>query len=560
VVISYPSRVFCSAFFLAACVPALSAAPRLSLDQTAFSLSILPGANGATQTANASNLGDGQLSLTATSSVTWLAPTIGKPQVCSLRGECIPVVIAVQSAALAAGVYTGTVTVSDPNAIDAPQSVTVTIAVGGYVPSTLEFFVPPGGSATSGFTTGSPVKASIANSPWLTVALSGEGSSYQVKVTALKGMAAGDSVGSIGISGSSFAPDNKSISVTMHITTLPILQANPNALQFRIAQGAVAQTAPVFLGNGGQGTLTVSSATAAGTGGTWLSAATFTGGVNLTADPTGLAPDTYQGTLTIASNAANSSVVVQVQLVVEGQTAPVTNPGGAVNNGTFGSLEPLSPGDIVAVFGDQYNYTNTHYPPGLPLPTNVGGTQVLVNGVAAPIFFVSDNQIDFEIPVDAALGNGTVQVVRNGHLGNLSYLNVQNRVPRFLLINGGPYAVMKTPDNRSTGIPSHPVNAGDSVVMYMVGLGPTSPSVPSGHASPSSPNLAETTKPQVCFGEQSPFAMPLCVTAEFSGLSPGSAALYQVNAKIPKGLATGSVPMAINLEGIASDTVQIAVQ
>ena len=54
--------------------------------------------------------------------------------------------------------------------------------------------------------------------------------------------------------------------------------------------------------------------------------------------------------------------------------------------------------------------------------------------------------------------------------------------------------------------------------------------------------------------------MPLCVTAEFSGLSPGSAALYQVNAKIPKGLATGSVPMAINLEGIASDTVQIAVQ
>jgi len=96
------SFVKCGLFLLLGAAAA-SAAPQLALTQTAFTVSVVPGSNGATQTVDAGNVGDGTLSLTATSSVTWLAPTVGATTTCSLKGPCTPVAIALQTAALAAG-------------------------------------------------------------------------------------------------------------------------------------------------------------------------------------------------------------------------------------------------------------------------------------------------------------------------------------------------------------------------------------------------------------------------------------------------------------------------
>ena len=382
-------------------------------------LSVAPGSNGSTQTVQASNLGDGSLSLQVVSSVTWLAPAIGQPQTCSLKGNCTPILIAVKSSSLAAGTYTGTVTVTAANAIDSPQTVTVTVLVGGGVPNSLVFYVAPGGSATSNFTTGSQVSTAVSNNtPWLSIAVNGSGSfkfnvPYQVTVTAASGMSPSDYNGTVTISGSSLASDNKQIPVLLHVTTQPILQASPSTVQIKIAQGANKQTstngALPYIGtaNTGQGTLSISNVSATSSGGSWLSAQTVSGYPNLvgiSADPTGLSPNIYQGTVTIASNAANSSVTIPVQLTVEAATAPVAFAGGVLNNGTFASGESLSPGDIVAVFGDQFTYGDPQQAPSLPLGTTLGGTQVLVNGEAAPAYYVSSGQINFQMPTDASPG------------------------------------------------------------------------------------------------------------------------------------------------------------
>src|ERR1700693_677979 len=343
----------------------LSAAPRLGLAQTALTVSIVPGQNGPAQSIDASNLGDGALNLSATSSVSWLSASIGAPHSCSLKGNCIPVQIALQTSGLTAGVYTGTVTVSDPNAVDAPQFVTVTALVGGAVPAKLEYYVPPNGSASTTFTTGGSVTTTVSNNtPWLAIAADGAGSfvfgmpvPHTVTATAQNGMANGDYNGTIAISASSFAPDNQTIAGLLPVTTQPILQASPASIAFRIAQGANKQTDYVATSNGGQGTLSISSVTAGGvpftaTPATWLSAQIVSGNASLVSivpDPTGLSPGTYQGTVTIASNAANSTVTVPVQLNVVAQTAPVSAAGGVVNNGTFAGGESLAPGDIAGL-------------------------------------------------------------------------------------------------------------------------------------------------------------------------------------------------------------------
>lgn len=553
---------------------ALHAAPRLSLNQTAFTLSVAQGSNAPTQTVSAQNIGTGSLNLTASSTVTWLAPTVGTSQQCGISGLCIPVAIAVQSSSLANGTYTGTVTITDPNAVDAPQFVTVTVNVGGAVPNKLEFYLAPGSSTTTSFTTGTTINPSVDSAPWLSIAVNGSGSfsfnvPYIVTATASSGMTPQDYNGTLTISGSKFAPDNKRVPLLLHVTTNPILQVAPASLNIKIAQGANKQTSTngslpyLSTANTGQGTLTISSSSAStSSGSNWLSTSSVSGFPSLiavTADPTGLSPGVYQGTITIASNAANSSVVVPVQLTVEKQNSPVAFPGGVVNNGTFVGNQLLALGDIAAVFGDQFTYGDPASASSLPLGTTLGNTQVMVNGTAAPVYYVSPGQINFQIPFEAATGDSTIQVIRNGTPSNTIYANIASAAPSFLLLNGG-YVIMTTPAGALTGISSAPAHANDVVVIYTIGLGPTSPAVPSGTGSPSSPP-ATVTETQVCFSEHAAVGQPpVCSTAQFSGLTPGFVGLYQINVQIPTGLPTGNVPIYFTVAGQASDQEMIALQ
>jgi uncharacterized protein (TIGR03437 family) len=547
-------------------VSGLSAAPRLNLFQSSLAVSVPVGTNGPTYTLDTFNIGSGTLNLQASSPVAWLVATVGTSQVCGLRGGCYPVSIAFQTASLAAGTYTAVITLSDPNAIDSPQYVNVTAQVGGDVPSSLVLYLAPGGTTSTTFTTNGPIKATVSNAPWLTTSTSSNESNgayvTTITATAASGMAATDYNGTITIAGSSFAPDNKQVAVTLNVTAQPIAQASSSSLTFNAPQGTKAQTTNVAVTDAGQGTLTVSGVTAtASSSGTWLTAATVNGGISVTADPTGLSPNTYTGTVTVASNAVNGNVVIPVQLVVAAQGPPIASVGGVVNNGTFGSGEPLAQGDIAAVFGNQFDFDAPQSASSLPLLTALDNVQVMVNGKAAPVYYVSSSQINFEVPIDAATGDGTIQVVRNGTAGNLIYVDINAQVPRFIEYNGG-YGIMTTPLGALTGIPSSPVKAGDTIVIYALGLGPTSPSVPSGTASPATPPLAVVQgSTQVCFGVETPFFQAPCATPLFVGLTPNFVGLYQINVIIPSGVTTGNSTMTLLLvDNVESTSVQLAVQ
>lgn len=543
----------------------LSAAPRLNLFQTSVTVSVPTGTNGPTYSIDTFNIGDGKLSLQASSSVPWLVPTVGSAGVCGLRGGCYPVAIAFQTASLAAGTYTGVITLSDPNAVDTPQNITVTAQVGGDVPNNLVFYLAPGSSSSTTFTTNGPIAAKVSSASWLTATSSANSATggYETTVTATAGssMAATDYNSTIIVTGSSFGADNKQVSVLLHVTTQPIAQASSTTLSLDAAQGSKAQTVAVGVTNAGQGTLTVSGVTAtAASSGTWLTAASVSGGITVTADPTGLTPGTYTGTVTIASNGVNGNLVIPVQLVVVAQGPPLAFAGGAVNNGTFANGEPLAQGGIVAVFGNQFSFDVPQGAVSLPLQTTLDGVQVLVNGKAAPVYYVSSGQINFEIPIDASTGDGTIQIVRNGTQGNLIYVDINTVVPRFILFDGG-YGIMTTPDGTVTGIPSNPVKVGDTVEIYTLGLGPTSPAVPSGTASPTSPLAVVPGTTQVCFGVETPFFQAPCATPAFVGLTPNFVGLYQINVTIPAGIMTGNSTMSLFLvDNISSNIVQLAVQ
>src|SRR5262249_8977146 len=148
---------------------------------------------------------------------------------------------------------------------------------------------------------------------------------------------------------------------------------------------------------------------------------------------------------------------------------------------------------ILVVKGEQLSYSPFAFGQAPPLATKVGGTSVLVNGVAAPLFYTSYSQIAFQIPVDAAIGTAIIQVQReDGSAGNKASVEVAARAPRVIVV---------TNQNGSVNSQANPAKTGEVITFWSIGLGPTSPFVATGAAAPSAEPFARVTPAaSVAFG------------------------------------------------------------
>jgi len=540
----------------------LLAAPELRLATAALGpVYIAAGRNGPTQNVATTNIGDGSLSLSASANTPWLTVSIGASNA---------VQIALATSSLASGQYTGVVTVLAPGAIDAPQNISVTVQIGSPVPASLDLYVQPGGSASTTFSTATTLYATATNpqnGPVLTITPMASffepPLSFTITATASAGTPTGNYSGSVVTFDSASAADNKTISITIHVTSQPIATLSPASLTFQLAQGAPAATQAVVFSNSGTGSLTlsVSASTAAPS---WLSETVQGNDVLFTATPGSMSPGSYPGSVTILSNAANGSFVIPVELVVLTPGPPVAAYQGVLDNALFAIGDPLAPGGIVAVFGEQLSDTVTQAQ-SLPLATSLGGATVLVNGIAAPIYYASPGQLNFQIPYETASGPAVVEVQRDSMTGNSVSITVQAAVPRLLPLGIGSYGIALLSDNvtfaipTTPGIPSRPDQAGvDTVVFYALGLGQTSPPGQDGQASPA----GQIAPAQFVIGQAVFATTGVTVTPAYAGLTPGSVGLYQINVPIPANSPQGSaVPVYLAMGGgVLSNRVDIAIQ
>ena len=553
----------------------LQAQPRLRLSTTVVGpITVATGANAATQSLEASNSGNGSLNLQAASSASWVKATIEPAHLCAILGSssCIPITLAFTTGSLAAGTYTGIITISDPNAIDAPQTVTITVAVGGTIPNSVDLYVAPNGSrdtlrvSTNNFVNGA---VTAQGGSWLSFGFTGLSTfayalPFSIIGKHLPGMAEGNYAGSIAISGSSLASDNKSVNVNLHVTSQPIMQLSGSSLVVSSAVGAPKRLFRFTYSNRGSGSLLLGNVTASG--GSWLTV-TFYPQFNIfdvNVDSGALAPGSYTGSISVPSNAANGTQSVPVTLTVFPQGPPVGIR--VANNANFAADEEIAQGTIVALFGEQLTTLDPVSATTLPLPTTMGNARVLVNGVAAPVYYTQYDQINFQVPYDAAIGTGTVRVERNQQAGNQVSIRIAARAPKLLRLGIGEYGILVNQDQSfpipaTPGINSRPARAGDVLTMYALGLGQTTPAVTSGAASPTSPLASIAPESSVTFGIGDPNGSSLPVKPQFIGLTPNFVGLYQVNVQVPSDSPKGArVVLELSVGQVASNRVEIAVQ
>jgi uncharacterized protein (TIGR03437 family) len=538
------------------------------------------------QVINAFNIGDGALNLAfASSSAPWLTATIGQPTTCAGGpvSPCIPITINAAAAGLAVGNYNETVTITDPNAVDAPQTIAVAVQVNGSPTNNIDLYVTPNLGASTAqsdttaitINTGGTVISTVRTNdggPWLSFSIVGNQvayTAYRLRVTSQTGQPEGNYTGTVILSGSIYPSDNRTFNVTMHVTSQPIVQIPTSPITFNLFQGQGLASYNVTFQNVGQGTLQFNGAT---TSAEWLSALPPRNGstVTVSANPGSLGPGSYTGTILLLSNAANSSVPIPVRLNVAPAGVAQVAFGGVVDNAAFATGQAVAAGSIAAVFGTQLSSSGPAFAGGFPLPTSLGGVQVLINGVAAPIFYVDPGQVDVQIPSSRGAGQVTVQVARDGQPGNRVSTTIDSLAPRLFALrqfaaapDGNPFGLVLNSDGtlalpQNIGVPAHPARRGDIVTIYALGLGPTSPSVNTGNPAPSSEPLARLTNSiQVLYGAGN--ADAVSATPAYAGLAPTFAGLYQINVLIPVNAPTGNVPVSLSMPGHGSNIIVMAI-
>ena len=569
-----------SSLLVALSTTALLAAPKLRLSTTTVGpVSIAAGAS-SSQVIEAWNAGDGALSLSFTSTETWATATVGASRPCTTRtGTCLPVTVAINTTGLAAGLRSASITVSDSNAWDAPQTVAVVVQVGGPLAAPTTLVVPPGGTASTTFSTNSATTVT-SDSPFLTVTLDSAGTFVfprRYKITG-RSSVTGEQLqnGNITITGGA-AVENRTARVTLRTTTQPILSWTPaetERVQFRVIQGAAAQKQYLAYKNVGQGTLTLGAVQTASVPTGWLKVNVLASAslVEVTADPTGLAPGTYTGTFTVGNNSANSLGLFVVGLTVLPTTRPTAFAGQVLNNADYVPGDTVGQGAIIALKGEHF-YTKGDNAYDTTWPRELGGLAVFVNGVSAPLYFANYNQINFQLPYETRPGEASVQVLRDGVAGNAVTVQVVERAPRIMDWRGvgaADYGLIlfnnefAAPLPSSIAIPGYnirPATAGNSMVMYAVGLGQTNPPALTGAPSTVEPLQRVPGNVSIVFNASSgPVSGSQSIRPDFVGLAPPFTGLYQINFTVPPGLPPGFVPLRLNVNGALSNTVLMQVR
>jgi uncharacterized protein (TIGR03437 family) len=219
---------------------------------------------------------------------------------------------------------------------------------------------------------------------------------------------------------------------------------------------------------------------------------------------------------------------------------PQLQPGGVVSAAPMQSL--LTAGGLATLYGSSFSKT-VFQASAFPLPTSLGGVTVTVNGVPAPLLYVSPNQLNVQIPGSIAAGEAAVIVSVNGVRGNTVQATVATTAP-------GVFAVVHAADSSSIA-PDRPAKAGDFLTIYATGLGPVSSPPRDGEAA-SGEVLAPTLEPAtVTIG-----GLPARVL--FSGLAPGMAGVFQVNVEVPAGVVAGTeTGLVVSAGGNASPPTAI---
>ena len=292
-----------------------------------------------------------------------------------------------------------------------------------------------------------------------------------------------------------------------------------------------------------------------GDGGAATSAAlNFPGGVAMDANGRIYVADTQNNSIRLLTPVAGTAVV------------PKVLSGGVIQPADFGGGTTVAPGSWVEIYGSGLARATADWTglfTGVNAPTAINGTSVIIAGQQAFLSYVSDGQVNAQIPSGTPAGVQSLTVNTAGGSSAVVPVTVAAAAPALFQpalfkIGGKQYAAsvfldfttFAFPAGAVPGVASRPAKAGDTLVFYGVGFGAVTPDTPAGQVVQK--NNALTAPVQIQFGTST-------ATVGYQGLAGSAIGLYQFNVVVPANLAPGDVPVTFTQSGqtIAAGLVTI---
>ena len=572
--------------------------PVLKLSDTALHFLIRQGANITNpQTVNIFNTGN------PSTTVNWKATVKGTPNFLSLDATsgtatgaqpgAINVLPSALASTLAPGAYYDLVTVTDPNAQNSPESFSVVLEVQAATatptpelsPCGLLFVVPSGGNAPPA----QPISVYVSSTtplPFQATASTQDGGKWLL-VTPSSGTTSTAATGAVS---ASIAPAglppgvytgevDLTIGASLHAVNITLLVLSPSSGPARSAGGCT-PSRTVITETGSPGGFSVPAGWPASLAvlltddcGTPLPAS---GGSVVARFDNGDAPLTLHDFQNNGNYSADwepqnpASHVAITFSASAGQLQPTTAQlGGGVNqnvlappvlfdNGTVNNVNPtagtrVAAGTVASIYGQ--NLAALTVSPGiLPLPLEFNGTSVDIGGRAAPLYFLSNGQLNLQIPAELA-PNQTYQVAVTA---NNAFAVLQGGIQVTAAAPGvvGSFAdgsIIAQHSDFTLVDAAHPAKPNEALVIYLSGMGATNPPVATGQQSPVSPLAMVTVQPTVTVDGQP-------ANVAFAGLTPGGIGLYQINFAVPSNARAGDLAVVVKQGGAAANTTKLIVQ
>ena len=563
------------------------------------------GGSTATRTLEILNRGDSSSTVNWTASLVtgsnWLSLVSSSGTATTAAPGILTLALASNATQLTPGPYYALVKITDSNSSNSPQYVTAVLNLQAstaapqpdLVPGGLFFTTAAGGTAPSAQQV--QINASGATPLAFTVAANTTGNGAWLSATPTSGTASGQTPGAIAISvdptslTAGIYSGNVSVSIGAMMQSINVTFVVQNTASSSSAKPQAAGCTPSIVGitetaipnnfvvpAGWPAALNVQLTDDCGapvTNGNVV--ASFSNGdapLSLTGDSLGNYTATWQpgaanGNNMLVTFDAYAGKLQSGTAQLFGQVAPnltpppTLAPGGTLNNLNPVVGAPLSPGTIAQVYGSGLAPKSVSTGM-LPLPTTFNSTFALVGSQQAPLYSVSNGQIDIQIPNELS-ANQQIPVLLsvNNALTLPVILDVVPAAPGVLSANDGPtppsvqngaHIIAQHAADFSLVSSSHPAKPGEYLVIYLVGMGVTDPAVTSGTQTPASPLAKVTKQPTVTVASQ-----PASVV--FAGLTPGFVGLYQINFQVPASVASGVVEVDVTQNGVAANPTLLPV-
>ena len=215
---------------------------------------------------------------------------------------------------------------------------------------------------------------------------------------------------------------------------------------------------------------------------------------------------------------------------------------GLANGASF--TQRFAPGMILTIFGSQLA-PSPQSAARVPLPSELAGVSVTMNGITAPLYYVSPTQLNVQVPYELPAGSNVALAINNNGIRTSTSFALSAAAPGIFT------------DQTGAPVPNATATRGSIVTLYITGDGAVTPSLATGSGPAAGTPVNSLPRPQQFVSVTVGGAR---ASIQFIGIPVGLVGVTQINYQVPTNAPSGNQRVVVTVGNTSSAPSTLRVQ